>query len=96
GHRPRTEEERGHPLLFVEVLSSSTARFDRVVKRARYQRANIEYWIVDLDSRLVERWLPGDDRPSIHAEQLTWQPLGAPEPFVIDLEPFFFEVLGPT
>lgn len=96
GHRPRTEEERGHPQLFVEVLSPSTARIDRVVKRERYQRANIEYWIVDLDSRLVERWVPGEDRPSMHAEQLVWQPAGAPEPCAIDLEPFFFEVLGPA
>ena len=52
GRRPRTDDERGHPLLFVEVLSPSTARHDRVVKRERYQRAGIEYWIVDLDSRV--------------------------------------------
>jgi Uma2 family endonuclease len=96
GRRPRTDEERGHPLLFVEILSPSTARFDRVVKRGRYQRANIEYWIVDLDSRLVERWLPDDERPSIHAERMEWQPAGAETPFVIALEPFFTEVLGPA
>jgi Uma2 family endonuclease len=96
GRRPRTDEERGHPLLFIEILSPSTARFDRVVKRGRYQRANIEYWIVDLDSRLIERWLPGDDRPSIHAERVEWHPAGADAPFVIELEPFFTEVLGPA
>jgi Uma2 family endonuclease len=96
GHRPRTEEERGHPLLFIEVLSPSTARYDRLVKRGRYQRANIEYWIVDLDSRLVERWMPADERPTIHSEQLVWQPTGATAPFVIALEPFFTEVLGPA
>lgn len=96
GRRPRTEAERGQPLVFIEVLSPSTARFDRVVKRARYQRAGIEYWIVDLDSRLVERWLPQDERPSIHAEELVWQPTGAAAPFVIALEPFFTEVLGPA
>lgn len=96
GRRPRTDEERGHPLLFVEILSPSTARFDRVVKRGRYQRAGIEYWIVDLDSRLIERWLPGDERPSIHAERVEWTPAGADSPFVIELEPFFTEVLGPA
>jgi Uma2 family endonuclease len=96
GRRPRTNEERGHPLLFVEILSPSTARFDRVVKRGRYQRAGIEYWIVDLDSRLIERWLPGDERPSIHAERVDWQPAGADAPLVIELEPFFTEVLGPA
>ena len=96
GRRPRTDEERGYPLLFIEILSPSTARFDRVVKRGRYQRAGIEYWIVDLDSRLIERWLPGDERPSIHAERVEWQPVGAETPFVIALEPFFTEVLGPA
>jgi Mrp family chromosome partitioning ATPase/Uma2 family endonuclease len=96
GRRPRTDEERGHPLLFIEILSPSTARFDRVVKRGRYQRAGIEYWIVDLDSRLIERWLPGDERPSIHAERVEWQPVGVETPFVIALEPFFTEVLGPA
>jgi Uma2 family endonuclease len=96
GRRPRTDEERGHPLLFIEVLSPSTARFDRVVKRDRYQRAGIEYWIVDLDSRLVERWLPADERPSIHAERVEWRPAGASAPFMIELEPSFTEVLGPA
>jgi Uma2 family endonuclease len=96
GRRPRTNEERGHALLFVEVLSPSTARFDRVVKRDRYVRANIEYWIVDLDSRVVERWMPGDERPTIHEAQITWQPSGALQPIVIELEPFFSEVLGPA
>jgi Uma2 family endonuclease len=96
GRRPRTDEERGHPLLFVEVLSPSTARFDRVVKRERYLRAGIEYWIVDLDSRLIERWVPGDERPGIHADELAWQPAGASAPFVLALEPFFTEVLGPA
>jgi len=68
GHRPRTDDERGSPLLFIEVLSPSTARYDRVVKRGHYQRANIEYWIVDLDSRLMERWLPGEiGRPSMRS-----------------------------
>jgi Uma2 family endonuclease len=96
GRRPRTYEERGDPLLFIEILSPGTARLDRVVKRARYHRAHIEYWIVDLDSRLIERWLPGDDRPSIHAERLEWQPAGADVPLVIELEPLFDEVLGPA
>lgn len=96
GHRPRTDEERGHPLLFVEVLSPSTARHDRVVKRARYQRAGIEYWIVDLDSRVVERWLPGEERPIVEAECIRWQPRGATAPSEIALEPFFIEVLGPA
>lgn len=95
GRRPRTDEERGHPLLFVEVLSPGSARYDRGVKRVRYQRAGIEYWVVDLDARLVERWMPADDRPTIHDERMAWHPAGAPVPVVVELAPFFDEVLGP-
>lgn len=96
GRRPRADEERAHPLLFVEVLSPTTARFDRGVKRGRYQRAGIEYWIVDLDARLIERWTPGEERPSIHADRLSWQPAGAQAPLLVELEPYFREVLGPA
>lgn len=93
GRRPRTAEEIGHPLLFIEVLSPSTARHDRVVKRGRYQRAAIEYWIVDLEARLVERWLPEGDRPFIHTEEVTWTPPDGPA-LRLDLPPLFVDALG--
>ncbi len=93
GRRPRTIEEIGHPLLFIEVLSPSTARYDRVVKRGRYQRAAIEYWIVDLEARLVERWVPDTDRPFIHTDTITWAPSGAP-PLDLALPPLFVDALG--
>jgi Uma2 family endonuclease len=96
GRRPRTDEERGEPLLFIEVLSPSTARHDRLVKRTRYQRAGIEYWIVDLDARLVERWLPGEARPVIESGRLTWVPTSGAVTLELDLEEFFTEVLGPA
>ena len=61
-------------LLAVEVLSPATARHDRTLKRLRYQRARVaEYWIVDLDARLIERWRPDDTRPEVLAERLTWR-----------------------
>ncbi len=94
GRRPRTEEELGFPLLFVEVLSPSTARYDRVVKRGRYQRYGVEYWIVDLDARLVERWTPGADRPEILTEAITWLPSGAGSPMTLELAPLFVEAVG--
>jgi Uma2 family endonuclease len=94
GRRPRTEAEIGQPLLFVEVLSPSTARFDRVVKRARYQRQGVEYWIVDLDARLVECWLPGSERPSVHTETISWAPVGAARTLTVDFRPIFVEALG--
>lgn len=77
-------------LLAIEVLSPSTARYDRVVKRRFFQRTGVaEYWIVDLDAQLVERWRPGVASPEILAETLRWQPAGAPEPLEIQLEALF-------
>ena len=93
GRRPRTAEEIGQPLLFIEALSSSTARHDRVVKRGRYQRAAIEYWIVDLEARLLERWQPDTDRPYIHMESVTWSVSDAP-PLALALPPLFVDALG--
>jgi len=85
------------PILVVEVLSPSTAHFDRFVKRRRFQRSGIaEYWIVDLDARAIERWRPHDERPEIHDEQLTWRPEGATEPLELDLPRYFREVWGVT
>lgn len=75
--------------LAIEVLSPSTARADRIVKRRRFQRAAIEYWIVDLDARLVERWRSGDERPEVATETLEWQPEPAVPPLVMDLVAFF-------
>jgi len=64
----------GVPLLAVEILSPTTAARDRGVKRRIYQRAGVtEYWIVDLDSRLVERWSPEDERPQICDSMLQWR-----------------------
>src|SRR5215510_7910468 len=66
GRRPRRWSDISHLLLAVEVLSPSTARADRTVKRRLFQRVGVpEYWIVDVEARLVERWRPGDSRPEI-------------------------------
>lgn len=91
---PRTARDvRGAaeaPLLVIEVLSPSTASRDRIVKRLRYQRAGIaEYWIVDFESRLVERWRPRDDRPEIITDVLRWTPEGAAGELAIELRPIF-------
>lgn len=94
GRRPRNWPEIHELLLAVEVLSPSTARADRQVKRRKYQRQGVpEYWIVDLDARLVERWRPADERPEILELRLEWRPAGAPEPLAIELAAFFSEVL---
>lgn len=82
-------------LLVVEVLSPSTARVDRGRKRELHQRARVhEYWIVDHEARLVERWRPSDVRPEIISRTLVWHPEGAAGPLEIDLPALFAEALG--
>lgn len=94
GKKPRVWEDVGKMLLVIEVLSPSTARLDRRVKRERYQRECVpQYWIVDVDARLIERWRPSDDRPEILVERIEWEPAGAPEPLVIELREFFQRAL---
>jgi Uma2 family endonuclease len=84
-------------LLFIEILSPSTARHDRFTKRRRFQRAGIpEYWIVDLDARCIERWRPTDERLEIISETLTWQPVAEHPPLAIDLPAMFARIFGET
>lgn len=82
-------------VLIAEVLSPSTAKRDRGIKRMLYQRVGVpEYWIVDLDARLIERWTPADERPEILRERLTWtDPVSGAE-LVLDVERYFAEVWG--
>jgi Uma2 family endonuclease len=71
GVRPERWADVGVPLLAVEILSPTTAPRDRGAKRRIYQRAGVgEYWIVDLDARLIERWRPEDARPEIVDERM--------------------------
>jgi Uma2 family endonuclease len=79
-------------LLGVEALSPSSARFDRVIKRPRYQRNRVpEYWIVDRESRTFERWQPDDERPAILSDTLVWHPEGASMSFELDIPSLFDE-----
>jgi Uma2 family endonuclease len=94
--RPATRWNSGAPLLLVvEVLSPSTARADRTTKRRRFQRAHVpEYWIVDLDARVIERWRPDDERPEILGETIAWQPDAAATPLAIALPPLLARIHG--
>jgi Uma2 family endonuclease len=79
-------------MLAIEVLSPSSSRHDRVRKRPLYQRHVPEYWIIDLDARLFERWRPADERPEMLTHSLEWHPAGAAEPFHLDLNAYFAEL----
>lgn len=73
GRPPRDWRDITSLLLVAEVLSPRTARLDRIRKRPLYQRFNVpEYWIVDGDARLVERWRQSDTRPEILDTTIEW------------------------
>jgi len=94
GRRPRSWADFSNLLFAVEILSPSSARADRTVKRQLFQRTRVpEYWIVDLDARLVERWRPADDRPEVITGTLEWHPDPAIAPLEVDLPAFFAQVL---
>ena len=86
----RSWKDLGHLLLAVEVLSPRKARYDRGIKRRHYQTAGVaEYWVVDPDARLIERWRPGDARPEIIRERMAWHPTGASVALAFALEELF-------
>ena len=86
----RRWEDAPRPVLVIEALSPSTARYDRGLKRRYYQRAGVpEYWIVDIDARVVEGWRPGDDRPEVLDRELSWAPAEGTAPLVIDIGALF-------
>ena len=77
-------------LLVAEVLSSSSERSDRFVKRRRYQEAGVPlYWIVDGDARQVEVWTRETRFPSIERERVVWELLGAATQFTLELSDLF-------
>ena len=76
--------------LAVEVISPSSVRTDRELKRPEYQQHGIaQYWIVDGDQRQVEVWAPDANAPVIERERLRWRHPALDEECVIDLERLF-------
>lgn len=51
----------GAPVLVIEILSPSTANYDRVVKGRMYYKHGVkEYWLVDPDHTTVEIFVHGE------------------------------------
>lgn len=59
----RRDGVHGAPDLVVEVLSPSTARDDRMHKKAVYEASGVrEYWLVDPENRTIEQHFLRDGR----------------------------------
>ena len=77
-------------LLAIEIISPSSVRTDRITKRDFYLGAGVaEYWIVDLDARIVERWFPSRETPELARTSLEWLPAGAKSILTINLTELF-------
>lgn len=49
---------KGIPTFVAEILSPSTAQFDKISKLNAYQKAAIpEYWIIDPHNKLIDRFI---------------------------------------
>ncbi len=77
-------------LLVIEVMSPSTARYDRFTKRRLYQDVRIPaYWIVNSDEEFVEVWTPETELPEIQRERVVWSPDDNSPSFAIKLKELF-------
>ncbi len=77
-------------LLAVEVISPSSVRTDREKKREYYLSAGVpDYWVIDFDARVLERWIPGADTPTVLRSSFEWRPAGASAPLVVNLPELF-------
>ncbi len=76
--------------LAVEVVSPSSRRGDRLVKRRAYQAAGVEtYWAVDPERRVVEVWHPGDELAENVTKELLWRVRPDAAEFRLDLTALF-------
>lgn len=95
GRRASRFEDVGRLVLAVEILSPTSARADRYFKRRLYQSEGVsEYWIVEPEARLVERWRPGEDVPEVLVDSLSWQPREDVDLLAIDLPAYFKRAHG--
>ena len=89
----RTElswKEMPPPLLVVEILSPSTTRRDRHRKRPAYLANGVkEVWLVERETRTIERWTAASEFPHTFQGAITWTPDPMLPPLVVpELELF--------
>ena len=80
-------------VLAVEVVSPASLGTDRITKRDFYMESGVaEYWIVDLEARIFERWVPTASTPQIERTGMSWRPAGSTAALGIDVPAYFESV----
>jgi Uma2 family endonuclease len=93
GRDPKSFAEAERLLLVMEILSPTSRRRDRGIKRDLYVRMGVpEYWIVDPDAKAIERWRPGMTSPEILHERIEWRPDAERPAWAVDLVELFARV----
>ena len=83
----------GAPDLVIEIISPSTAKYDRVVKFRKYQSAGVkEYWIVDPEIKSVESCVLENTRYVMNVyEETEKAPVSVLKGCEVDLQKVFAE-----
>ncbi|MBC7843843.1 MAG: Uma2 family endonuclease [Gemmatimonadaceae bacterium] len=90
GKLPAAPFDLAELLLTIEVISPSSARPDRHIRRAAYLEGGVpECWIVDPKKRHIERWRTGDTQPEIVTDEIMFQAPGIDHPLIISLPELF-------
>lgn len=84
-------------LLAVEVASPSNPTLDYQIKRRLYLADGVgEYWIANVQERVVTRWRGPDNPGEVRTDRLVWHPPGMPAPLEIDVPALFDDVRQST
>ena len=83
----------GAPDFVIEIVSPSSAKYDRIYKLRKYQKAGVrEYWIVDPETNSVQVYILENGRYLVSAYDETEKaPISVLEGCVIDLTTVFAE-----
>jgi Uma2 family endonuclease len=83
----------GAPDLVIEIISPSTAKYDRILTFRKYQNAGVrEYWIVDPELKTAQVCVLENGRYVMTIfDETEKAPISVLEDCEIDLEKIFYE-----